>query len=823
MPNSPDRDAVLREGRSCLSASPENRRILVISGARGIGKSTVANTIADEATALGFRVVDLPCLAYSPAGTRGEGLLDEGLMGDLVAGDVDVKPTLLVIEDLHLLPAGSRDRLARAVKAAVRSPHVRCIATTVDTVPPPLWREFAFHRVRPLPDDAVRDLLNGTETSVAQRQSIIELSQGNPLVATELARAAPIWGRDPSVGGAMLDRAHLTDTLADIGAFEVAGLDEESRRQILGDALRHIVSREHGGDSVAAHPHGDTVAQLWILACSTAEERIAVHLESAVDTRLTPDERLVHRALAARAPDARLVAALDEWAHDLASQHRYRRAVALLCRAVALESDRGRARALEVRAASMAAFAGFVDLAVAILDRMRSGHPDAALSETVPARAFAAVARGGDPRAAFGVVVQALDRLPDAVAPDVVDQLIGSVLAYSALSGDSELVAQALQWAVKYEQHLDPVNVLVARSLDVSGSRVHVRAFDSPALLDAVRASLRTGDPWKPVLLQLALPTLLWDPNDSSRLSDVLDPVAAGFPAAESLTRLRHLAALAARGQFSAFAEAVSSGLPDGLFDAQECLLKSTVAAVAGGAKSCTAAESVALGRFDVAYERMRRRDLSAERCSITPYGPLEILDYVESCVRLRRSDEARTYLDRLRRTRPDFWGARHSALLTAAEAMLAEAGAEALFEASLHELRTAGWCFDAPRVALVYGEWLRRHHRVIESRGRLRYAADLFAELGARTWLRRAEDELRAAGAGPHPREGDAGSGLTGQELRIASLAAAGLTNKEIGEQLYLSARTVGGHLYRVFPKLQITTRSALRDALLRYEGGGR
>ena len=433
------------------------------------------------------------------------------------------------------------------------------------------------------------------------------------------------------------------------------------------------------------------------------------------------------------------------------------------------------------------------------------------------------MARGGDPRAAFGVVVQALDRLPDAVAPDVVDQLIGSVLAYSALTGDSELVAQALQWAVKYEQHLDPVNVLVARSLGVSGSRVHVRALDSPALLDAVRASLRTGDPWKPVLLQLALPTLLWDPNDSCRLSDVLDPVAAGFPAAESLTRLRHLAALAARGQFSAFTEAVSSGLPDGLFDAQEGLLKSSVAAVAGGEKSCTAAESVALGRFDVAYERMRRRDLSAEHCSITPYGPLEILDYVESCVRLRRSDEARTYLDRLRRTRPDFWGARHSALLTAAEAMLAEAGAEALFEASLHELRTAGWCFDAPRVALVYGEWLRRHHRVIESRGRLRYAADLFAELGARTWLRRAEDELRAAGAGPHPREGDAGSGLTGQELRIASLAAAGLTNKEIGEQLYLSARTVGGHLYRVFPKLQITTRSALRDALLRYEGGGR
>ena len=59
----------------------------------------------------------------------------------------------------------------------------------------------------------------------------------------------------------------------------------------------------------------------------------------------------------------------------------------------------------------------------------------------------------------------------------------------------------------------------------------------------------------------------------------------------------------------------------------------------------------------------------------------------------------------------------------------------------------------------------------------------------------------------------------LTAQELEIASLAAAGLTNKQIGERLYLSHRTVASHLYRIFPKLEIATRSALRDALSRYE----
>jgi DNA-binding NarL/FixJ family response regulator len=55
----------------------------------------------------------------------------------------------------------------------------------------------------------------------------------------------------------------------------------------------------------------------------------------------------------------------------------------------------------------------------------------------------------------------------------------------------------------------------------------------------------------------------------------------------------------------------------------------------------------------------------------------------------------------------------------------------------------------------------------------------------------------------------------LSPQELQIAQLAAAGLTNRAIGQQLYLSHRTVGWHLYRIFPKLGITARSELRTAL--------
>ena len=51
--------------------------------------------------------------------------------------------------------------------------------------------------------------------------------------------------------------------------------------------------------------------------------------------------------------------------------------------------------------------------------------------------------------------------------------------------------------------------------------------------------------------------------------------------------------------------------------------------------------------------------------------------------------------------------------------------------------------------------------------------------------------------------------------KLQIARLAAEGLSNPEIGERLYLSHRTVGSHLYRLFPKLGITSRAQLRDTL--------
>jgi len=124
-------------------------------------------------------------------------------------------------------------------------------------------------------------------------------------------------------------------------------------------------------------------------------------------------------------------------------------------------------------------------------------------------------------------------------------------------------------------------------------------------------------------------------------------------------------------------------------------------------------------------------------------------------------------------------------------------------------------WPFQRGRLLLAYGAWLRRRRRVSESRSPLRSARDTFDALGAVQWAERARQELRAAGETSRKREREAWDRLSAQEIQIATMAAEGLSNREIGRKLYLSHRTVGSHLYRTFPKLGITSRVQLTSAL--------
>jgi DNA-binding CsgD family transcriptional regulator len=111
-------------------------------------------------------------------------------------------------------------------------------------------------------------------------------------------------------------------------------------------------------------------------------------------------------------------------------------------------------------------------------------------------------------------------------------------------------------------------------------------------------------------------------------------------------------------------------------------------------------------------------------------------------------------------------------------------------------------WPFQRARL-LAYGQWLRRHRRIADSRTPLRNARDIFDALACPSWSDRVRRELRASGESSPRRDRDARDQLTAQELQIAQLAADGLTNREISQRLYLSHRTIATQLYRIFPKL--------------------
>jgi DNA-binding CsgD family transcriptional regulator len=123
-------------------------------------------------------------------------------------------------------------------------------------------------------------------------------------------------------------------------------------------------------------------------------------------------------------------------------------------------------------------------------------------------------------------------------------------------------------------------------------------------------------------------------------------------------------------------------------------------------------------------------------------------------------------------------------------------------------------------RTLLSFGSWLRRQRRIADSREPLHRSVELFDLLGATPWGNRARQELRATGERVGPRTLDARDRLSPQELQIARLAAAGLSNRQIGERLFLSHRTIGSHLYRIYPKLGVTGRGQLRETLVSTVG---
>jgi DNA-binding CsgD family transcriptional regulator len=219
------------------------------------------------------------------------------------------------------------------------------------------------------------------------------------------------------------------------------------------------------------------------------------------------------------------------------------------------------------------------------------------------------------------------------------------------------------------------------------------------------------------------------------------------------------------------------------------------------------------LGRYQEALDAAQR---GAARSHELAFANWSLVELVEAAVRTDQPDLARSALQRLiQTTRPcaTNWA---RGVEARSRALVSDAGvAEALYREAIDRLGRTRVRVELARAHLLYGEWLRREGRRVEAREHLRIAHEMFTAMGMEAFAGRAERELLATGERVRTRIVETRDDLTPQETQIARLARDGLSNPEIGERLFISARTVEWHLRKVFSKLDITSRKHLRVAL--------
>ncbi len=241
---------------------------------------------------------------------------------------------------------------------------------------------------------------------------------------------------------------------------------------------------------------------------------------------------------------------------------------------------------------------------------------------------------------------------------------------------------------------------------------------------------------------------------------------------------------------------------------------------VAARARRALGIAALADGSHLLAFTQLRQL-FSEEGAPVhNIFSYLGVADMAAAAVRADRRMEGQDVLERALSHLGGTVSPRLEQLIARARGILAGPdGAEAHFGKALADPAEDQWPFERAQLRLDYAEWLRRRRRINDAKPVLTEALGTFRRLRARSWAQRAEAELRACGVAvaDAPGERDALWELTPQQRQIVRLASDGLTNRQIGDRLFLSPRTVSSHLYRSYPKLGVAGRNQLRDVIAR------
>jgi DNA-binding CsgD family transcriptional regulator len=786
---------------------------------------------------------------------------------DLLSEAASEAPLLLIAEDAHWLDRSSAEVLAFAARRLESDPIV-FLAALRDGYPSPLFEAgLPERRIDALDPALAAELLDAGATPLpaAERGRILDEAAGNPLALTELPLAAA--RRDASLPQPGL--LPLTARLEWAFAARVADQPAETRLLLLiaalsdGDDLGEVL---RAGSILAGttleHDELEPAAAAAIVELDLRSVRFrhplirsAVNQSASISERLRahealaevlgeePDRRVWHRAAMISGEHEDIAVELEEAADRARRRGAIGVAIAALRRAGELSGPTTGGRRL-LAAAGLAFELGRPDLVVPLLreaETFERGPLERAritwLEEMVTTLPLGEAERFGDLIAAAELAGEAgdqelridllwlvasrswwVDPGPEARrmlieassglgGADAGDPRVFSIYAYADPFGNAPGVLARLRAAPRERRDTELARHFGPAALVVGAFDLGVDFL--AAAVDGLRDEGRLG--YLPRMLTLYS-------SMAARLGDW----EAAIPAA---AEARRLAEELGEAHWEAAANTVISLIAGMRGDeATAERIAAEAEAVAGAVGANITVAFAQFGRVVAALGAGRHADAfaAAERVfdpADSAYHPFIcswlIGDLAEAARHLDRLDEGRARVDAVAAaTGPDpgSWiaiGLRHARAVLAADAEAEERFQEAL-SADL-----ARWPFQRARAELAYGQWLRRRRRIADSRLPLRNARDAFDQLGCEEWGNRARRELRASGEASRRRVPEARDQLTAQELQIAHLAAEGLSNREIGQKLFVSHRTVGTHLYRIFPKLGISARGELAGAL--------
>ncbi|QYN34098.1 AAA family ATPase [Pseudonocardia sp. DSM 110487] len=705
------------------------------------------------------------------------------------------------------------------------------------------------------------------------RDRIVAETRGNPLALLELPRgltAAELTG-----GFGRPDARPLAGQIEQSFLRRIEALPIATQRLLLtaaaeplGDVslLRRVAERLaiEPNASVAAEAAGlieigvrvrfrHPLVRSAAYRAASAKDRQAVHraLAAATDPESDPDRRAWHRAHGVVEPDESVAGELERSADRAQARGGIAAAAVFLKRSTELTPDPVNRVARALAAAHASFEAGSSDAASELLAAAELG-PLGELQRARLARLRARIVltrrRGRDAVPFLVDAADQLERLGDGQAREAYLESLAAAVFAGRLLGQNGLreVAEAAMAAPPASRPPRPIDMLldglVARFTKgyVSGAPLLKRA------LQAFRQDSRPDEDdfirW--FWLAWFVAGDMWDDETSHELTTRAVRLAREAGALNVLPlALTHRAAVHLHaGEFAAASELVEEcdALTEATGHAPMGYSKLSLAAwrgeagvapvpfqsdvqdgiswgegrAIGGVEYVRAVLYNGLGRYQEALACAKR---GCEFEDLGVFG-FTLVELVEAGVRGGALEVAGAAMRRLEE-RTDASGTDWALGARARSAALLADGrsADSLYREAIERLERTRVNVHLARAHLVYGEWLRRENRRVDARAQLRTAYEMLQRFGASGFAERARRELQATGETVRRRSADVRDVLTAQEAQIARLAGEGMTNSEIGAELFISPRTVEWHLRKVFTKLDVSSRNKLRGALTR------